>query len=329
MSTLLNLWRKIFGSPLDNQPKPAVPDRQRPDPITQRVHMIVHNPRFPAQGNRPMSELFNWQNPQRLAQQYVQDVHEISHGYANYDIVQQTVVENFPIKLSGFRYTPSEYWDCHQGLASFHQPDAVDYHAILHKHQIFEQIADNEIDEVWLFGFPYAGYYESIMGGPGAIFCNAPPLKRSDQAQRRFVVMGFSYERGVGEMLENLGHRAESILRHVYRAEPKATNYWEQFIRYEQRNPGQAACGNVHFAPNSVRNYDWGNPSQVYSTCDDWLYFPDLTGRRRMVNCAEWGHGEIRAHHKWWFERFPCVVGDTNGIAHNWWQYVLDPNMVR
>jgi len=30
--------------------------------------------------------------------------------------------------------------------------------------------------------------------------------------------MGFNYERGVGEMLEDLGHRAESILSHVFEA---------------------------------------------------------------------------------------------------------------
>ena len=64
---------------------------------------------------------------------------------------------------------------------------------------------------MWLWGFPYAGYYESIMAGPGAFWCNAPALKETGQAQRRFIIMGYNYQRGVGEMLENLGHRAESL----------------------------------------------------------------------------------------------------------------------
>ena len=91
------------------------------------------------------------------------------------------------------------------------------------------------------------------MAGPGAFWCNAPPLEGTRQATRRFVIMGFNYERGVGEMLEDLGHRAESILSHVFRDVRGDANLWERFIRYDQKNPGRAECGNVHFAPNSQR----------------------------------------------------------------------------
>jgi hypothetical protein len=48
----------------------------------------------------------------------------------------------------------------------------------------------------------------------------------------------------------------------------------------------------------------------------------------KQVNCAEWGGGEIHAHHKWWLKHLPKVGGHTNGIANNWWQYVLDLNRV-
>jgi hypothetical protein len=47
------------------------------------------------------------------------------------------------------------------------------------------------------------------------------------------------------------------------------------------------------------------------------------------MNCAEWGNGEIRAHHKWWFLRFPRVSGSQNGIALNWWKYITNPNNVQ
>ena len=55
-------------------------------------------------------------------------------------------------------------------------------------------------------------FYESIMGGAGAFWCNAPPMKNTAQCPRRFVVMGFNYERYVGEMLE--------ILRPPHRIDP-------------------------------------------------------------------------------------------------------------
>ena len=105
-------------------------------------------------------------------------------------------------------------------------------------------------------------------------------------------------------------------------------NLWERFTRYDQRNPGQAEVGNIHFAPNSVRDYDWGNRRAVASACDNWYDFPTLPGRTRMVDCSEWGNGDIRLHHIWWYRHLPHVDGETHGVLNNWWAYVIDPNRV-
>jgi hypothetical protein len=64
----------------------------------------------------------------------------------------------------------------------------------------------------------------------------------------------------------------------------------------------------------------------VWSTCDDWLNYPDLIGQRRQVNCHDWGEGDIRAHHKWWLRRLPRAPGRTDGRLNNWWAYVVDFN---
>jgi len=103
---------------------------------------------------------------------------------------------------------------------------------------------------------------------------------------------------------------------------------WERFARYDQRNPGRAEVGNIHFAPNSAKDYDWGNRRMVPSACDDWYDFPTLAGRPRMVDCREWGSGDIRAHHFWWYRHLPHVEGETHGVLNNWWAYVIDPNRV-
>ena len=88
---------------------------------------------------------------------------------------------------------------------------------------------------------------------------------------------------------------------------------WERFTLYDKVAPGRAACGNVHFAPNSEKDYDWGNKREVWSTCDDWLAYPNLTGRKKKVTAADWGGGDIREHHLWWFRRFPRAKGRTKG----------------
>jgi len=101
-------------------------------------------------------------------------------------------------------------------VKSWHEPDLVDFQLLVEQFELLPKIASGALDEVWLFAYPYAGYYESLMAGPGAFWCNSPPLRGTAASGRRFVIMGFNYERGVGEMLESFGHRAESILHAVY-----------------------------------------------------------------------------------------------------------------
>jgi len=46
------------------------------------------------------------------------------------------------------------------------------------------------------------------------------------------------------------------------------------------------------------------------------------------VTCRDWGNGDMRQHHMWWFERLPHVAGQTDGVLNNWWTYIGDPNNV-
>lgn len=325
------LLRRIFGGahPLDPAaPLPDVPTTgELPAPIARRVLMITHDPILQTQGGASVREHFGWNDSMALAKDYIDDVRWCSYGYANYVIAEHIVARSFPIKRDGFRYSEQSYLEAWQ-KRKFHDPDGVDYMALVREFNMIGRIERDEIDEVWLFGHPYGGYYESIMAGKGAFWCNAPPLEGTLGCQRRFVIMGFNFERGVGEMLEDLGHRAESILYKVFEGTHGERNLFERFTRYDQKHPQRAECGNVHFAPNSVRDYDWGNPRRVLSACDNWYRFPDLAGAPRTVDCSEWGGGDIRVHHKWWLRHFPHTTGSSGGIAYNWWQYVIDPNTV-
>jgi hypothetical protein len=296
--------------------------------ISPRVLHIIHNPRLPPLGGQKLHQAMRWNDPDRNAQTYIDDVNYASYGFVNYRIVARIEVDAFPVKQDGFAYTPASYLACWRQRHKCHHPDMADYHRLLETFDMVERINQDEIDEVWMTAFPYGGYYESRMAGPGAFWCNAPPLDHTEHAARRFVIMGFSYERGVGEMLENLGHRAESILQRVFRHTKGDENLWERFTRHDLTHPRQAEVGNVHFAPNSERDYDWGNKRKVWSRCDTWYNFPDLSGSPRLVDWNEWGRGDIRAHHVWWLRHFPHIEGKMAGIFHNWWKYVINPNLV-
>ncbi len=309
--------------------EPDEPAGGPPEPVTRRVSLIIHNPRVPGEGNQRLNKVLQWNDPKRLVKGYMQDLHECSGGYVSYKIVEDVTVDRFPRKADGFTYKADDFVKAWRTRKGFHDPDAVDYDALMDEFDMIEKVDAGTVDEFWLFAFPYAGYYESIMGGPGAFWCNAPPLTQTAHAGRRFVIMGFNYQRGVGEMLENFGHRAESIMKHVFRSKRGDDNLWERFFRHEHKNPGQAEVGWMHYAPNSERDYDWGNKRKVPSRWRTWRNFPNLDGEAELVDCADWGNGDIRLHHKWWFELLPKISGSAGGIANNWWQYIVDPNTVR
>lgn len=338
MSTLKHLLNRFLAGdrphPLEQCHVPGQPNygpdpdpAHLPKPVQRKVLMVIHNPIVRSRGGRKLNQVFGWNDPDALAAAYIQDVRWASYGYANYHIVERIEVDGYPVKIDGFQYDEQSHlraWE----TRTLYEPNLADYPRLVEEFDMIAKVDSGAIDEVWLFAFPYGGYYESIMCGPGAFWCNAPPLRGTEHCSRRFVIMGFNYERGVGEMLEDLGHRAESIMSKVYEGIKGDANLWERFTRYDKTHPGRAECGNVHFAPNSERDYDWGNPRPVPSRCDDWFAFPQLTGRTRIVDCREWGGGDIRLHHLWWFRHFPHVTGQTDGISHNWWEYVIDPNRV-
>jgi hypothetical protein len=321
------MFKRFFGGLLRAAPSAPVPRSARavPPTLTRRVLMIVHDPPMP--DGRRLHQVFGWNDPDELARQYADDLRTASGGYANFVITARLNGDFFPPKVDGFAYTPESYlraWQTRQ----FRQPDAIDYQRQLQHFKIIERYNRGEFDEVWFFSFPYCGDYESTMVGPGAFWCNSPPVPHTDHARDRFVMMMFNFERGVDCMLENFGHRVESIMSHVYAQRPDNRNMWQIFTRYDQTHPGGAHCGNVHFAPSSRRDYEWGNQTPVLCYADAWYNYPDLSGAARVMRAQEWGGGEMRAHHLWWLDHLPRYMGETDGVANNWWSYILDPNLV-
>jgi hypothetical protein len=323
---------KLFRrNPPPPPPKPVLDSLDEPAQLTiLRTLVIVYDPIVDSSTGKKLSEYMHWNKIEDLVKGFMSDILLASGGLVRYQIVQRIDVDGFPPKVDGYMYDPQTYLNVIRGVSKPYEPHEVNYYAIINRFEVLHRIAKNELDEVWVFSFPHVGFYESIMAGPDPFWCNAPPLKNTDASKKRFVIMGFSFERGVGEMLENMGHRAESIMEKTFEKTHGEDNLWKRFIRYDKTHKGQAALGNIHFAPNSDRDYDWNNPSTVISECDDWLYnFPNFKGVTHEVTAADWGNGDIRKHHVWWLKHIPKTKGRKNGIHHNWWQYIADPNNLK
>jgi hypothetical protein len=328
MSDLRNLVDRLckIGSELLGKAVPMQYGDEPLQPLTPRALVIVYDPVVNRSTGEKLTQRMGWSRADDLIAGYIADIDECSGGLVKYRVVDQVVVDEFPQKADGFCYDADTFLAVMNGTAPAHDPDMVDYFKIVADHHLVERVTSDDFDEVWLFGSPYAGFYESHMAGRGAFWCNSPAMQGTEYCPKRFVIMGFSYQRGVGEMLEDLGHRAESIMGKIYERTWGSANLWQRFSRYDKIAPGQAEVGMMHFAPNSLEDYDWGNQTNVPSKCDDWLNFPNFKGTVRQVNCADWGNGDIREHHKWWFKHVPHVAGRINGVSNNWWTYIVQVN---
>ncbi len=331
---LKELYRLFYKKPTSTpSPVQTTPTEELEEdtltPVRRKVLLITFNPQIPAEENSRLSTIMGWNDPVELATNFIDDLRGVSNGYALYEISEQHEVDALPAKKDGFVYRLDEFVRCCRLRIGFHEPDEVDYYQILRDFNILEKVQEGLVDEVWIMAPPYAGFYESTMAGEGAFFCNANPLQETGDCKRRFIIMGFNYERGLGEMWESMGHRAENILQQVYRHRQEELDLWERFTRVERTHPGQAEVGTIHYAPNSTRAYEWDNRKRVLSGCDNWLKFPNLTGSPRHVDCDEWGAGDTRLHHTWWFRHLPHFAGLNGGVSCNWWKYIIDPNKVK
>jgi hypothetical protein len=307
-----------------------------------KVLLIICNPTMEQTTGKKLVEYMGWSRPDGLVNRFIGDILQASGGLVRYQIASRVELDEFPKLADGFHYLPQTYVEVVNRRQSPHSPQGIDYNELLQRFDILQRVDRGEIDEVWVMGFPYAGMYESVMGGAGAFWCNAPPLPNTETCKRRFVIMGFSYERELGEMLHSFNHRCESILARVFNCldfvswtyrpgripagvrPDQALNLFQRFLLFDQIAPGKAGVGTVHYAPNSTRDYDLGNPHPVQSECYDWLTFPSFQGDIRMVSAIDWGGGTEYDYQRWWLRHLPKVAGRQNGIHNNWWQYVAN-----
>ena len=258
--------------------------------IEKKVLVLNYDPVLKSHGGVRLHDYYHWNDPRVLTSGYLADLTESSSNYVRWTVTQFLDINEWPLKADGFRYTESAYLNAWT-TGSFHSPDGVDYVHIIEQFKLDDRVRKGEIDEVLLWGAPYFGYWESQMAGVGAYWCNSPGISRAGTP--KYVIMGLNYERGVAEAIHSFGHRAESILWHVYGSWNSGANVqhlWDKFTRYDKDAPGMAACGNVHFPPNAVADYDYGNTTTVTSYADDWLLnYPNFQGVTRNIQRGRMG----------------------------------------
>jgi hypothetical protein len=296
-------------------------------PVNKKVLLLVFNPIIESSGSRRLTEVNGWNDPVALTNSYIGEIRSASRGYANYNVIETIVADEYPTITDGYQYTDDTYMQCWIDHSTCHNPQMANYNKILNDYNICSRVNSGEIQELWMFGGPWFGFWEANMAGPTAWWTNGPIITGTACSQN-LQIMGFSYERGISEMLENFGHRFEGTMTNKLFGSWDMTSYanaWDRFTQNRKTHPSGAKyyqCGNVHFAPNSLADYDWTNSYTVTSNCDDWLNYPNMKGQTAPINCNAWGCSDL-GYKRWWLSHLPIASGTTNGITNNWWQSVL------
>lgn len=316
----------------------AIKDSTR---LNKNIHLLIYEPQI---NNQSIIKHFKWNDPRVLTRNIISFFRSVSGGTLNYRIAKTTVIKDFPAKKARrssdnpvqYKYSPQEYKDCMSDSSKCFMPDDVDYISILEGINACEDRNANRIDEVWIWGGPYFGFWESHLVGreKDVYFYNSGPTI-FDKCQKPLVVMGFNYERSANKAIHNFGHRAESALIEVFKAwNPFLTNGWSRFSIHNRDLPGFAACGNTHFTPNAQKEeYIYNNPQTVRSNCHEFKNYPAINDEYRDINCDSWGCNEFGFYRYWW-SNLPRNKGTNfdvyseKNVLNNWWIYIFNPESV-
>ncbi len=103
-------------------PRPALPAPRRDPPLKPKVLILTYNPIIEAEGGKRLSEVCGWKDPAALTQTYLADVRECSGEFVQYQVVDHQILDAFPLKKDGFRYTDESYMQAFRAGKGWHQP---------------------------------------------------------------------------------------------------------------------------------------------------------------------------------------------------------------
>lgn len=304
------------------------------DVLTRKVYIVVYDPLL--SNGKLLSEHLNWGDHEQMTQEMVDFFLETSHGKLQYVVADKIIrTDGWPEKIDGFRYTEEEYLAVIAGTATAHSPDTVSYNAIVNDPlmDICGKVNRNEIDDVWIFNGPWFGFWESTLVGPDGYWFNSSPVPGPHTCERLIPIMGPSPERpnltGHGE-----GHRMESTMRQIYGSwvQNRTAHNWERFALVDYLSPDYdySGCGNIHYPPNGTADYEYNNPSNAETNCDDFANYPNLgnpNSTTKTVDCSEWGCSHA-GYMTYWYEHLPHNLGcGPDEVAANWWYYYADPSL--
>jgi len=303
-------------------------------PITKKIYLVVFNPHFSALfGNQTHIQYYGHNDPNVLTNQAIDWFQALTNGRIRYVVTKQVELNAYPTLTDGFTYDESSYNSMITGATSVHQPVWADYTKIITTTQACEAFNSGEIDEVWMFGGSWFGFYESRLAGMGSFWYNSPAITTGTTCTKPMPIMGYNFERGLPEMIHDFGHRMEYTMMKVYKSWARTRIYtnFDRFalVKAQATSFDYSGCGTTHFPPNAPADYDYSNMAPVSSMCNDFFGYPFLTPladvSKEIVDCRTWNCNDLDFY-GYWLGHLPKLSGiGPDGKLNDWWDYMLNP----
>ena len=304
-----------------------------------KVLVVIYNPVLESQNNQKLIDYRGWYNPNTLTTNIVNELKNASGNLVNYQVIATQELDKIPVKQDGFQYTDDSYLSCLSDENNCHRDpgivggkDIMNYNAVLTELDACGKFNRGEIDEVWLWGGPWMGFWESNLAGTGAFYFNSSPTSGTS-CTKPLPIMGFAYNVDEAYALHSYGHRVEDTMKKVYGGSAQnniSTNYNKFWLnRLQSPNYQVAGCGAIHYPPNATQEYDYTNQNTVNSFCEDFINYPnlgDINQKAVPVTCQTWGCSQL-GFLRWWLSRLPKADSvNADGKLNNWWEYIVNPN---
>lgn len=221
---------------------------EKADSLHVKVAVVYHDPLVDPSTGYPsdapnavrMHQRYGWMDPRPMVDDIVRDFRTASEGVLDFQIVE---VHEDTMNFS--RHVQTGEYITVKGVQNIFGDESwkYDYIAMCNYYDFFNKRQNGEIDEVWVYSFPFGGMAESQMLGKHAFWWNSSPiLNVPENFTKLLSVMGLNYERTYDLALHSFGHRMESAMVHA------TDGLWRRVDSYDA--PPDEGEGPLAAAPN-------------------------------------------------------------------------------
>jgi len=236
-----------------------------------------------------------------------------------------------------------KYFKLHT-ITFYNNSNVPNYKALFDSIGLKKLVEEEGVKEVW-FNYSLGVNMmvpESNMSSPYGDVSNSL-MDKSDLPvyNKTYVVYGHYYRGTYAEMIHCRGHQIEAQMRNI------DDNFFSNKFVGKVGADTEGRCGNTHFTPNSMRDYDYDNGRKIVSDISDWN--PN-GGKKDTVTSAIWKKeirnnqislNKTKSHTKWnmfignwigggdphgswlvyWFQSIPSEKKITfdGKVVTNWW----------